>query len=97
MFNKDVKVPLQEAELVGASSSNRLAGGNSIKSNSGPGASNGHLINNAFDDLLGLEMPQSLASPNAVLAQVGKEVKVATPKEKKQKKDKQCKKSKKKE
>jgi AP-3 complex subunit delta-1 len=54
-------------------------------------------IHDAFDDLLGLNMPQLLDSSNAV-AQMGDEVELATPnEEKKQKKDKQRKKSKKKE
>ncbi|KAL3793355.1 LOW QUALITY PROTEIN: hypothetical protein ACHAW5_006339 [Stephanodiscus triporus] len=59
-----------------------------------PSSSN-NPINGAFDDLLGLQMPQSSGSSNAVVARTAEEVKVAS-KEKKQKKDKHGKKSKKK-
>jgi hypothetical protein len=70
----------------------RSTGGNTIESNfeAVPSSSNSHPIDDVFDDLLGLEMPQSLVSNTA------EQLKVSSPKEKKQKKDKR-KKSKKKE
>lgn len=82
-----------EGDLLGFDSmAFRSTGGNTIESNfeAVPSSSNSHPIDDVFDDLLGLEMPQSLVSNTA------EQLKVSSPKEKKQKKDKR-KKSKKKE
>jgi len=90
-----------EGDLLGFDSvAFRLTGGNTIESDVGSAAmavpsSSNNPINDAFDDLLGLQMPQSSGSSNTVVAGTAEEVKVAS-KEKKQKKDKHGKKSKKK-